>query len=789
MVFPLEQAFEEAFALGGLQFFLVEGMAGGGCQLGTGNFVAEVEVFFESGHFQVLVGGGDGHGEGEVVPVGVGGAGEAELHEFAVDGECHGGALPEADGVEVDVGVVGADAYADDEAGGVSDEPAIDVVLGGACLAGDFSMQPVVGAEGATGAFVHDGGEDVAHDVGFFGGHGFPSDAGFGAVDDFAVAVPDFREVVLRDEDAVVGECHEGIDHFLEGNVRHAECHGGVGGQVGSNAEAAGVCGDGVDAGLHEDFDGDGVDGFAEGAFEGVVAVVAVVGVAGCPVVVFGVAALFVGVVGVEAGAVAEGGSVDDGFEDGADLAGGGDLVVLEVFVVRAADPGFYFAGLRLYGDEGGLEYLQVVLDGVDGGVFDAFFPVVGVVDEHRFLAVHFRQYFFFAAAFVFEGFVDAAVADGILQDVRVFVPRFVSVEVGGVGFLYAGDVGFSGFFGVLLHFGVEGGGEEHAVGVEVVVGAVFRVVCLNDAQGVLPDAFAEVRGGTAVVGGGVVVQTELAGFVFLSFGFSEEVVFHHLVDDGVASPERPVGMEAGVVVGGAFEHADEGGCLGERQFGGGGGEVFLRGTLQPEGVFPEGDGVEVKGEDFFFVVDVFQAAGGEHFLEFHDGHESHLLLFARVEVFCQLLAEGAASAGAPFAEEEGLEEDAQHTDAVYSLVLVETDVFGGEEGVDGIGGNVFEVDVCAVFDVVFAYQHAFLGAERGGFGVADVLEVAVGWQLAPKSGVNGVDEQAQCRCYAEEQQGAIYQEGAFEVPFFAFLFPRCGLFPRSHTGLFATNV
>ena len=98
----------------------------------------------------------------------------------------------------------------------------------------------------------------------------------------------------------------------------------------------------------------------------------------------------------------------------------------------------------------------------------------------------HFREDFFFAAAFVFEGFVDAAVADGILQDVRVFVPRFVSVEVGGVGFLYAGDVGFSGFFGVLLHFGVEGGDEEHTVGVEVVVGAVFRVVCLDDAQGVL---------------------------------------------------------------------------------------------------------------------------------------------------------------------------------------------------------------------------------------------------------------------------------------------------------------
>lgn len=88
LFFPLEQSFEEAFALGGLRFFLAKGVTGGGCQLGTGDFVAEVEVFFEGGHFQVLVGGGDGHGEGEVVPVGVGGAGEAELHEFAVDGLC-----------------------------------------------------------------------------------------------------------------------------------------------------------------------------------------------------------------------------------------------------------------------------------------------------------------------------------------------------------------------------------------------------------------------------------------------------------------------------------------------------------------------------------------------------------------------------------------------------------------------------------------------------------------------------------------------------------------------------
>lgn len=403
---------------------------GGVGQLGTGDFVAEVELCLEVGHFQMFVGGGDGHGEGEGVPMAVCGAGEAACHEFAVDGEGHGGALAEADGVEVDVGVVGADAYADDEAGSEADEPAVDVMLGGARFSGDFVVQPVAGAESASGAFVDDGGEDVAHEVGFFGGDGFVADAGFGAVDDFAVAVPDFREVVLRDEDAVVGECHEGVDHFLKGDVRHAQRQGGVGGQVGGDAQAAGMCRDGVDAGLHEDFDGDGVDGFAEGAFEGVVAVVTVVGVAGRPVVVFGVAVLFVGVVGVEAGAMADGGAVDDGFENGADLARGGDLVVLEVFVVRAADPGFYFAGLGFDGDEGGLEDFQVVLDGVDGGVFDAFFLVGGVVDEHRFFAVHFRQDVFFVPSFVFEGFVYAAVADGVLQDIRMLLPGFMPVEV-----------------------------------------------------------------------------------------------------------------------------------------------------------------------------------------------------------------------------------------------------------------------------------------------------------------------------------------------------------------------
>lgn len=89
------------------------------------------------------------------------------------------------------------------------------------------------------------------------------------------------------------------------------------------DAELARVRNHGVDAGLQQHFDRYGIDGLAEGAFERVIAIVVVVRVAGRPVVVFLVSFLLVAVIGVQPGTVANGGAVDDRFENGTDLSGG----------------------------------------------------------------------------------------------------------------------------------------------------------------------------------------------------------------------------------------------------------------------------------------------------------------------------------------------------------------------------------------------------------------------------------------------------------------------------------
>ena len=193
-------------------------------------------------------------------------------------------------------------------------------------------------------------------------------------------------------------------------------------------------------------------------------------------------------------------------------------------------------------------------------------------------------------------------------------------------------------------------GGEDEPVLVKIVMGVVGCVVFFQDAESVLPDAFAQIGGNAAVMVVRFVTQVEFLGFELLAFGFGEVIVFHHLVEHGVASLEASFGMEAGIVVGGTFQHADKGCSLGEGEFRGGGGKVFLCRAFNAEGVFTEGDGVQVQCQYFIFCIGVFQTSGYEHFFEFDDRHESDLLFFSWIQVLCKLLADGAAASCTSFA-------------------------------------------------------------------------------------------------------------------------------------------
>ena len=47
--------------------------------------------------------------------------------------------------------------------------------------------------------------------------------------------------------------------------------------------------------------------------------------------------------------------AVNDRFKDRTDLPGSFNLIVLEIFVIQSADPGFYLSSMRFYGDESGM--------------------------------------------------------------------------------------------------------------------------------------------------------------------------------------------------------------------------------------------------------------------------------------------------------------------------------------------------------------------------------------------------------------------------------------------------
>ena len=195
------------------------------------------------------------------------------------------------------------------------------------------------------------------------------------------------------------------------------------------DAELARMRNHGVDAGLQKHLDRNGIDGLAEGTFERVVAFVIVVRVAGCPVVVFLVSFLLVAVIGIQLGAVANGGAVNDRFENGTDLTGGFHLVVLEILVIESADPCFNFAVSRVCGNHGRMQDLQIMLDGVDGRIFDAVFSFFGRVNQHGFLGVHDLPDFLVIKSLIFEAFVNRAVGDCVLQDFRFPVLGTVNAQ------------------------------------------------------------------------------------------------------------------------------------------------------------------------------------------------------------------------------------------------------------------------------------------------------------------------------------------------------------------------
>src|SRR5690606_16574495 len=185
------------------------------------------------------------------------------------------------------------------------------------------------------------------------------------------------------------------------------------------------------------------------------------------------------------------------------------------------------------------------------------------------------------------------------------------------------------------------------------------------------------------------------------------------------------LGIDQGVEGGGRLGQAGDQGQLIEGQFANGLAVVGLGGGLHAVGAAPEVDQVGVEGEDFLLVEFLFDAQGEEDLIELAD----EALLGGEEKVARQLHGDGAAP-GLDFPGGGELDGGAGEAGDVHPVVVVETVIFRGENGVDEILGNILEADGGAALFAEFPHQPTVPGVHPQGGLELDGAEGFGGWQL-----------------------------------------------------------
>ena len=681
--------------------------------------------------------------------------------------------------------------YGGGQLGGDADEPAVGVVLRGACLAGDGGgvlVEVVLVVEAHAGAALHHALHQFEHHVGCGLAEGFAA-VGGEAFEHHALVVLDAGDEDRLDVFALVGEGGHGAGHLGHGDLGCAHADGGDGVDGAADAHLAGYVDHLLRRALFHEVGRDPVDGVGEGPFEGHhLAFAFMARVAGAPV---GLAPhleadLRVGHLGAGVHAeVLEGHGVDEGLEGGAHLAVALHVVVFEEAVVDAAHVGADVSGAGLDGHQARVEELLAVderVPGTHGGVLGA----LPGEDAHLDLLVEGFADFLLAEACGLEAAVAVAVLHGLGEEVLLLLGGDVAEGVALAGSELALEGGLyllaevfaHGLLGIALHARVDGGVDLQAVLVHVVVVAIGFAVVLAPVFHVGADVLAQIGCQAVVVALGRVAR-HVDGFLLVDGQavVAEVAVVVHLGEDDIAALQRVVGVQHGAVGRGGFEQSHEYGGLVDVQLGGRLVEEGLRGGLDAEGIAAEVDGVEVHGENLLLGVVVLQLDGHDPLTELgEDGATAGVGLAHLVEVLGQLLGDGGAAAGGAMASDDSLEEHAEETACVDAGVAVETGVLGGDEGIDEVGGKLVVGDVGAVLEAYVAQHLAVVADDLGGLqavGILDVLELR---HVANPS--DGQEEEE------EEHEGPEAPEGPPHVldVFRAFTLSGCTFIHNAHS-------
>ena len=534
---------------------------------------------------------------------------------------------------------------------------------------------------------------------------------------EFALRALDALDDVGAGPLAVVGEHREGRDELQQRHLVGPQGGGGVGPELGGDAEAPGGVDDLRNPDVAGQLDGGHVAGLGQGLAVGhhaAVLHVDVVGRVGSAAHVDGEGGVVDGVVGGPA--LQQGRGVDEGLEDRPGLALGlGGPVEFRLFPTGAAHHGPDGAGLRLDGQEGALDERRLVefdvhdlpaavhgLDEEDGQVA----PLEEVLDIRFFLGAE-------GLARELPGDLLGDQVGGVRaeRNLGLVGPRVLDQpRAGGAGFglpvpvgvPVGGQVGGAlgqhvfqvappalaavvgaqavahGLLGGVLEGHVQRGVDPQAAGEDLLVGVALLQV--------LPDVFQEIAREVAVEILGDDGDGLPGGVLVVPLG--DVAVLEHLLEDDVPAGERVVGVVDGRVAAGALHDGGQQGALGQGHLLGRLVEEELGGRGDAVVAVPHVDLVGVEGEDGVLRVVLLDLDGQQRLLDL----PLELDVGGEEEQLAELLGDGARPAHdlAVPQVDGGRGDDPADVDA---HVVVETLVLDGDDGQlevlgDLAGGN-----------------------------------------------------------------------------------------------------
>src|SRR5690625_50423 len=240
------------------------------------------------------------------------------------------------------------------------------------------------------------------------------------------------------------------------------------------------------------------------------------------------------------------------------------------------------------------------------------------------------------------------------------------------------------------LQPGIDGGINDQAVGVEI------KSVLFCPVTDLLPYIFPEIATFSPRSGRGVIVECHLFCLCDCILFICNKSVLGHQAENGIPAIFSPLWKDSGVVVVDGPKLSDERGRLQKIQVCCRFAKMGTCSRFDTKGAVAELHRIQVHLQDFLFGVVVLNLHRGDHFTKLSGNRNIKSDL--SIEIPGELLADRRTTLKSLLKPVVG---EAHETLRIYSPVVEKPMVFGCDQGVKNIGGDLVYRNMCSVFDKV----------------------------------------------------------------------------------------